>query len=270
MQVAAGIIGAPPVPKGATAFQYTVSTQGRLTDEEQFGEIIVKTGANGQVTRVRDIARVELAARDYTVNSSSAENQRRRSRFSSSRARTRSRLPMQCARKWLSSNNVSLPASTTRSFTTRRFRPRINSRSSEDALRSDRACRARRLDLSPNLARLNHPSDRGAGFADRHIRGDERLRFLHQQSLAVRHGPGDRDRGRRRHSGGQAIEHHIEDGLSPRDAARKAMTEVGGALVAIALVLCSVFIPTAFIAVLPGHFSASSRSPLRSRPRSPR
>src|SRR5437773_3343797 len=69
VQVAAGIIGAPPVPKGATAFQYTVSTQGRLTDEKQFGDIIVKTGANGQVTRVRDIARVELAARDYTVYS---------------------------------------------------------------------------------------------------------------------------------------------------------------------------------------------------------
>src|SRR6202011_3625493 len=69
VQVAAGIIGAPPVPKGATAFQYTVSTLGRLTDEKQFGDIIVKTGANGQVTRVRDIARVELAARDYTVNS---------------------------------------------------------------------------------------------------------------------------------------------------------------------------------------------------------
>src|SRR5207244_4249272 len=44
----------------------------------------------------------------------------------------------------------------------------------------------------------------------------------------------------------EAIEHHIEDGLSPRDAARKAMTEVGGALVAIALVLCSVFIPNAY------------------------
>src|SRR5437879_6186501 len=69
VQVAAGIVGAPPVPKGATAFQYTVSTQGRLADEKEFGAIIVKTGANGQVTYVRDIARVELAARDYTVNS---------------------------------------------------------------------------------------------------------------------------------------------------------------------------------------------------------
>jgi multidrug efflux pump subunit AcrB len=69
VQVAAGIVGAPPVPNGSTAFQYTVSTLGRLTDEKEFSDIIVKTGANGQVTRVRDIARVELAARDYTVNS---------------------------------------------------------------------------------------------------------------------------------------------------------------------------------------------------------
>src|SRR3712207_997326 len=68
VQVAAGIIGAQPVPKAATAFQYTVSTQGRLTDEHEFGEIVVKTGGDGQVTRVRDVARVELAARDYTVN----------------------------------------------------------------------------------------------------------------------------------------------------------------------------------------------------------
>src|SRR4029077_5457490 len=52
----------------------------------------------------------------------------------------------------------------------------------------------------------------------------------------------------------EAIEHHIESGLSPRDAARKAMTEVGGALVAIALVLCSVFIPTAFMSGITGQF----------------
>ena len=69
VQVAAGIVGAPPVPKGATAFQYTVNTQGRLADEKEFGDIVIKTGADGQVTRVRDVARVELAARDYTVNS---------------------------------------------------------------------------------------------------------------------------------------------------------------------------------------------------------
>src|SRR5207244_566713 len=69
VQVAAGIVGAPPVPQGATAFQYTVSTLGRLTGEKQLDEIIVKTVSNWHITRVRDIARVEVAARDYTVNS---------------------------------------------------------------------------------------------------------------------------------------------------------------------------------------------------------
>ena len=54
--------------------------------------------------------------------------------------------------------------------------------------------------------------------------------------------------------GWKSIEHHIENGLSPRDAARKAMTEVGGALVAIALVLCAVFIPTAFLTGITGEF----------------
>src|SRR5216110_764577 len=68
LQVAAGTIGQPPVP-GGNDFQLTISTQGRLLDEKQFGEIIIKQGAQGQVTRVRDVARVELAARDYSVSS---------------------------------------------------------------------------------------------------------------------------------------------------------------------------------------------------------
>src|SRR3989454_1212873 len=68
LQVAAGTIGQPPVPAGQD-FQLTISTQGRLLDEQQFGDIIIKQGAQGQVTRVRDVARVELAARDYSVSS---------------------------------------------------------------------------------------------------------------------------------------------------------------------------------------------------------
>src|ERR1041385_3384600 len=68
LQVAAGTIGQPPVPEG-NDFQLTISTQGRLLDEQQFGEIIIKQGAQGQVTRIRDVARAELAARDYSVTS---------------------------------------------------------------------------------------------------------------------------------------------------------------------------------------------------------
>jgi multidrug efflux pump len=68
LQVAAGIVGGQPLPPGTAPFQYTVNAQGRLIEPAQFGEIIVKTGADGSVTRVKDIARVELGASDYTTS----------------------------------------------------------------------------------------------------------------------------------------------------------------------------------------------------------
>ena len=68
VQVAAGIIGQPPTPSG-NPLQLSVTTQGRLLQPEQFGDIIIKTGDNGRMTRLRDIARVELGARDYSANS---------------------------------------------------------------------------------------------------------------------------------------------------------------------------------------------------------
>ena len=68
VQVAAGIIGGPPLPAGANDFQYTVSTQGRLTDPKQFEDIIVKVGANGRITHLTDVGRVELGAADYTTS----------------------------------------------------------------------------------------------------------------------------------------------------------------------------------------------------------
>ncbi len=66
VQVAAGQIGQPPAPKDQT-FQYTITTLGRLTDPDQFANIIVKTtpGPAAQITRVKDVARVELGAQTY-------------------------------------------------------------------------------------------------------------------------------------------------------------------------------------------------------------
>ena len=65
VQVAAGVIGQPPT--GDTGdFQLNVTTQGRLIEEEEFGDIIVKRGEEGRVTRLRDVARVELGAQDYS------------------------------------------------------------------------------------------------------------------------------------------------------------------------------------------------------------
>ncbi|MBX6741431.1 MAG: efflux RND transporter permease subunit, partial [Acetobacteraceae bacterium] len=66
-QVTAGQIGTPPAAQGQE-FQYTVNLSGRLSDPAQFADIIVKTdpGQNGRITRLRDVARVELGAQTYS------------------------------------------------------------------------------------------------------------------------------------------------------------------------------------------------------------
>src|SRR5689334_7130355 len=64
-QVSAGQIGSPPTPPGQ-AFQYTLNVNGRLGDARQFENIIVKTGSNGDVTRLRDVGSVELGAQTYS------------------------------------------------------------------------------------------------------------------------------------------------------------------------------------------------------------
>jgi len=66
MQVTAGQLGQPPVPP-ELQFQYTITALGRLTTPEEFGAIIVKVGVGGQITRLRDIARVELGARSVAI-----------------------------------------------------------------------------------------------------------------------------------------------------------------------------------------------------------
>ncbi|HAC57001.1 MAG TPA: multidrug efflux RND transporter permease subunit [Rhodobiaceae bacterium] len=68
VQAAAGIIGASPTLPGID-LQLPVNAQGRLQNEEEFGDIIVKTGENGEVTRLRDVARIELGAAEYALRS---------------------------------------------------------------------------------------------------------------------------------------------------------------------------------------------------------
>jgi multidrug efflux pump len=66
VQVAAGQVGQPPVPRGQD-FQYTLSTLGRLVEPEQFGDIVLNTGADGEVTYLRDVSRLELGAKNQNV-----------------------------------------------------------------------------------------------------------------------------------------------------------------------------------------------------------
>ena len=67
VQVSSGVLGQPPVPQPG-AFQLNVQTLGRLADPAQFADIVVKSDANGRITRVADIGRVELGAQDYGTN----------------------------------------------------------------------------------------------------------------------------------------------------------------------------------------------------------
>jgi hydrophobe/amphiphile efflux-1 (HAE1) family protein len=67
IQVAAGQIGAPPA-QGA-AFEVALNAMGRLSDENQFSDIIIKTGEAGEVVRLRDVARIELGAAQYAMQS---------------------------------------------------------------------------------------------------------------------------------------------------------------------------------------------------------
>ena len=68
VQVAAGVVGAPPVADGAE-FQLSVNAHGRLTTEEEFGDIIIAASPDGRITRLRDVARIELGAGDYALRS---------------------------------------------------------------------------------------------------------------------------------------------------------------------------------------------------------
>ena len=255
VQVAAGIIGAPPVPKDATAFQYTVSTQGRLADEKEFGEIVVKTGSGGQVTRVRDVARVELAARDYTVNSQLGGKPATAigifQRPGSNALET-----SEAVRKKMDELKQRFPAGMEYTIV---YDPTVSVRESIHEVQKTLLeaialvvlvvlvfLQTWRATIIPLIAipvsligtfaamsafgfSINNISLFGLVLA---------IGIVVDDAIVVV----------------EAIEHHIENGLSPRDAARKAMTEVGGALVAIALVLCAVFIPTAFLTGITGEF----------------
>jgi hydrophobe/amphiphile efflux-1 (HAE1) family protein len=67
LQVASGVLNQPPVPNPG-AFQMNLETLGRLVEPRQFANIVVKTGQNGEVTRLRDVGNVELGAQDYGLN----------------------------------------------------------------------------------------------------------------------------------------------------------------------------------------------------------
>src|SRR5690606_19319304 len=68
IQVSAGQLGAEPMPDGSD-FLTLINAKGRLATAEEFGNVVIKTGADGTVVRLSDVARIELAAGDYSMRS---------------------------------------------------------------------------------------------------------------------------------------------------------------------------------------------------------
>lgn len=254
MQVAAGIIGQPPVESNI-AFQLNVNTLGRLTEPEQFENIVIKTGVDGRLTRLKDVARVELGALDYSSGSyldgKPALGIAIMQRPGSNAIETADRVKALMAElrpdfpKGLEARII--------------YNPTEFVQQSLDAVKHTvfeavilvvivvmLFLQTWRASIIP-LAAI--PVSLIGTFAVMSALGFS-LNNLSLFGLILAIGIVVDDA----IVVVENVERNLHSGLSPRDATRKAMDEVGGALVAIALVLTAVFVPTAFISGISGQF----------------
>jgi multidrug efflux pump len=254
VQVAAGQIGQPPVPKGLD-FQYSMSAEGLLVEKEQFGDIIVKTGDRGEVTRLGEVARVDLAAQNADVSCTLDEKpsvaleiyQTPGANALATADAVRAKLA-ELKQKFPEGLDYRIVYDTT---------PFISESISEvlKALRDAVILvaivvlvflQSWRSTVIPLVAvpvaiigtfvvmaavglSLNNLSLFGLVLA---------IGIVVDDAIVVV----------------ENVERWLEHGLAPREAARKAMDEVTGPVIAVALVLCAVFVPCAFISGITGQF----------------
>ena len=254
VQVASGVLNQPPVPNPG-AFQLNVETLGRLTDARQFANIIVRTDPGGRVTRIRDIARVELGALDYTTNGYLDERQAVPllvfQRPGSNALATAERI--QATMKDLAK---SFPPGMQYSIV---YNPtEFIAESVHEVIKTIYEAvilvvivvilflQTWRASIVPIVAipvsligtlavllaagfSLNNLSLFGLVLA---------IGIVVDDAIVVV----------------ENVERNLRQGMSPREAAHRTMDEVGGALIAIALTLSAVFIPAAFITGITGQF----------------
>jgi len=249
----AGQIGGEPVPKGQD-FTYAVRAQGRLPTAKEFGEIVVRANSDGSVLRLKDVARLELGAQTYNMVG----------RYSGKPAAVVAvyQLP--------GSNAVKAAAGV------RKLMQEAKQRFPQD-LEYDVALDTT-LAVTEGLKEIQHtlfeaivlviivvyiflqgwrttvipllavPVSLVGTFIVFPMMGFS-INTLSLFGLVLAIGIVVDDA----IVVVEAVEHHIEHGLSPKDAAYKAMEEVSGPVVAIALILSAVFVPTAFIPGITGR-----------------
>ncbi|CAN7257841.1 multidrug efflux RND transporter permease subunit [Phenylobacterium sp. LjRoot219] len=254
IQVAAGSLGAEPQPNGA-AFQMTVEAPGRLIDPEQFAEVVVARGPDGALVRVRDIGRVELGAQTYQIDASLDGKQAVAigifQRPGSNALQTADEIKAEMARL---SKDFPDGLKYEIVYDTTRF---VNSSIEKVEHTLFEAVilvvlvvflflQSWRAAIIPVLA---IPVSILGSFAFLSVTGGS-INTLSLFGLILAIGIVVDDA----IVVVENVERNIARGLSPKEAARVSMDEVGGALIAIALVLTAVFLPTAFMGGVAGEF----------------
>ena len=254
VQAAAGTIGASPSLPGIDV-QLNVNAQGRLQTPEEFGNIIVKSGANGEITRLRDVARVELGAADYSLRSlldSKAAVAIPVFQAPGSNAITISDEVV----KTMNELQLAMPEGVKYEivYDTTKF-VRASIEKVVDTLLEAIALvvivvilflQTWRASIIPLIA---VPVSIIGTFAVMYVFGFS-INALSLFGLVLAIGIVVDDA----IVVVENVERNIENGLSPREATYRAMKEVSGPIVAIALVLVAVFVPLAFITGLSGQF----------------
>ena len=254
VQAAAGIVGASPTVPGVD-LQLSVNARGRLESEEEFGDIIIKTGENGEVTRLRDIARIELGAADYALRSLLDNKQAvgigvfQAPGSNALQIADNVRAVMEDIKRTMPEGVDYKIVYDTTQFVRASIDAVVHTLLEAVALVVLVVIlflQTWRASIIPLLA---VPVSIIGTFAVMYVFGFS-INALTLFGLVLAIGIVVDDA----IVVVENVERNIEEGLSPREASYKAMTEVSGPIVAIALVLIAVFVPLAFITGLSGQF----------------
>ncbi|HYP75400.1 MAG TPA: multidrug efflux RND transporter permease subunit [Polyangiaceae bacterium] len=254
VQVAAGTLGQQPSPRDAS-FQLSINARGRLVDEADFGQVIVKTSPDGANVRLSDVARIELGANQYALRSL-LDNQKAVAIPVFQAPGSNALALSDAVRKNMAELAKNFPEGIKYDIV---YDPTRFVRSSiEEVIRTLFEAlglvvlvvilflQTWRASIIPIVA---VPVSLVGTFAVMKLLGFS-INALSLFGLVLAIGIVVDDA----IVVVENVERNIELGLSPRDATRRAMEEVSGPIIAIALVLCAVFIPIGFIPGLSGQF----------------
>jgi len=256
VQVPAGAVGQPPFGAGRADFELNINTQGRLSDPEQFANIIIRNDAAGNIVRVRDVARVELGAQEYRLNAYLNRGQKAVAIGVAQRPGSNALSTADAALETMREVEKDFPPGL--KFAVPYNPTEYVAESIKEVrktlleavllvvlvvvvfLQTWRAAVIPVLAIPVSLigtfavmsgfgASLNSLSLFGLVLA---------IGIVVDDAIVVV----------------ENVERRLSEGMSPKQAAYATMDEVGGALIAIALVLVAVFVPTAFITGISGQF----------------